>query len=293
MKKLKLIIGLMAVMLGVTGCQYEQVGLIPVNIGFKPYIGHDTRVIMEATPFPEDRSFNVWAWEEKNLALYINKETIQYSEQGWNSEYIWPQTALNFVACWPTNIGFAYAENKGVSLSNFDAFDEEIDVLVAKAERVDNAMDRFVTLGFEHILSRVEFRMRQSLSNEMTVRVKRIQLDGFATKGDFNATGNYKWTTSDTSGSYVLDVADESVEINSEPIYMGSDFYVIPQTVRATLTVDFEVKYGEAAWVPLQEKIQNFLIDWVSGTHYTYTINLTDTNLTYTTGISNWNNRTE
>jgi hypothetical protein len=295
MKKLKLIIGVLAVMLmgGLTSCK-DQTDWIPINIGFKPYIGHDTRAVVESVPFPEDRSFNVWAFDESAQSVYIDGEQISHSTNGWVSSKIWPRKQLSFEACWPADVvGATYTPEKGICIRDFDTEESEVDILFAKADHIDYNSDKFVTLSFEHILSRVEFRMRQSLSDEMSVRVNRIELQGFATKGDFNTSGNYQWKTSGPVCSYVFDTSDSPIDVNSEPIYMGEDFYTIPQLLEATLIVNFEVKYGQASWIPLQEEIRNFLIEWLPGTHYTYTLNLTETNLTYTTGISNWNNRVE
>ena len=249
---------------------------------------------MESVPFPEDRSFNVWAFDESTQSVYIDGEQITNSEKGWVSSKIWPRTQLNFEACWPADVvGATYKPEKGICIRDYNTEEGEIDILFAKADRREYNSDKFVTLSFEHILSRVEFRMRQSLSSEMSVRLNRIELQGFATKGDFNTSGNYQWKTSGPLCSYVFDTSDSPIEVNSEPIYMGEDFYTIPQLLEATLIVNFEVKYGHASWIPLQEEIRNFLIEWLPGTHYTYTLNLTETNLTYTTGISNWNNRVE
>lgn len=294
MNRLKLIICFLAVMLcGLTGCQEGQTDWIPVNIGFKPYIGHDTRAVVESVPFPEERSFKVWALNQSAQSMYIDGEVIQYDGTGWSSEKIWPRTDLSFEACWPTDIGAIYTPGKGISIEDFDTTQDEVDILCARAYDVNYATGRYVTLEFAHILSRVEFRMRQSLSSQMAVKVNRIELKGFAKTGDYNKSGNYAWTTTNPSHSYVFDASDEPVIVGADPIYMGEDFYAIPQSSSATVIVDFEVKFGEANWIPLQEEIQNFVIDWTPGTHYTYTLNLTETTLTYTTGISNWNNRAE
>ena len=51
------------------------------------------------------------------------------------------------------------------------------------------------------------------------------------------------------------------------------------------------MRVGNGGWVPDQLSVGNLRTDWQSGKQYTYTLNLTDTRLVYTTGISNWNNR--
>lgn len=293
MKILKLIMGFLAMILCFTGCQKEKTGWIPTNIGFEPYIGHDTRTAVESVPFPEDRSFSVWAFQKNAQSLYINNETIEYGEDGWLSSKLWPRTPLTFEACWPTDLNINYEMGVGIVIKDFDISQNEVDILYAKAEEVDSELGQFAPIEFDHILSRVEFRMKQSLSSEMSVRVDKIELRGFSKKGDFNKSGNRMWTTDGTFNSYVFDTSDSPVDVEADPIYLGEDFYAIPQAFSASIIVEYQVKAGSANWIPQQEKIQDFLVDWKPGTHYTYTLNLTETNLTYTSGISNWNNRVE
>ena len=71
----------------------------------------------------------------------------------------------------------------------------------------------------------------------------------------------------------------------------GYDFYTIPQLCQADIVVSFKVKVGTGGWIPDTMTVGALKTDWQSGKQYTYTLTLTDTRLTYTTGISNWNNR--
>jgi hypothetical protein len=267
-----------------------QTQRIPVNIGFDPVIGHDTRAD-ESIPFPTDRTFNVWAVNESEAAIYINDETVSYDSDGWTASKTWPQAMLSFEAYSPSGLGFEFSRDGGMTLKDFDCSKGDVDILVAKADNADMNTDSLVTMTFDHVLSRVEFRMLQSLSSEMQVKVRKIEMIGFASRGTFNSRKEEPWTPGAKDFSYVVFEDADGVATSSEPIYLGNEFYTIPQLCRARIELTFDIKYGEAAWIPQVEVIEELDTYWEPSTHYTYTLNLTESKLTYTTGISSWNNR--
>ena len=278
-----------------TGCVGGlRTSKVPVNIGFHPVIGHDTRSTSESVPFPEDESFKIYAAKSSNGSLYITDEQISYEQDGWRASSIWPETELHFEAYWPTDLNHEYSKSEGIQIRNFNTKEDPRSILLATAES-DHEIDTLVTLRFDYILSRIEFRMLHSLSEDMAVRVKKIQMLGFALSGDYNTKHSRAWATSSRSDSYtVFEAADQLVDIPAgKPIYIGSDFFGIPQTCTAKVQVDYEVRFGEAEWIPQTEYIESLDTEWEPSKHYTYTLNLRMDKLTHTTGISSWNNREE
>ena len=264
---------------------------IDVNIEFRPVIGYDTRAD-ESVPFPEDRSFLLWAQAPQSGQIYIDSETVSYNG-GWKSEMMWPQEQISFSACWPMDIPVSYSVSEGLQIKGFDCTGGDVDVLIAKADS-DDQVDGKVVLPFNHALSRIEFRMRHSLSEDMSVKVNRIELRGFAQKGDYNTKGVDRWSCEGYSSDRVI--FDASVEgakdvPSGEAIYLGEDFYAIPQVAVPVLEVSYEVKYAQAQWIPQTSEIESLEIYWEPGKHYTYTLNLCMDKLQCTTGISSWNNR--
>ena len=82
--KTRRITGSLVAALLMAGCVGPlQTQRIPVNIGFDPVIGHDTRTAVESVPFPEDDTFNVWAVNQSNGKIYLEDETISYGSNGW------------------------------------------------------------------------------------------------------------------------------------------------------------------------------------------------------------------
>lgn len=267
-----------------------QTQWVPVGIGFDPVIGHDTRA-EESVPLPADRTFNVWAVTATDGAMYLNDETVACRDGGWMASKAWPMDELSFEAYSPSNLRPQFSKDKGLTINDFDCSAANVDILVAKTGNVTFDADSLVALTFEHALSRVEFRMRQSLSPLMRVRVLKIEMIGFASKGTYNSRKSTPWEIGPKDFSYV--VYDDPVghELTSTPIYIGEEFYTIPQLCRARIEVTFEIKFGDAAWIPQVEEIKELDTNWEPNTHYTFTLNLTETKLTHTTGISNWNNR--
>ena len=265
-----------------------QTNRLPVNIGFKPVIGHDTRAD-ESVPFPEDRTFRLWAINEDTGDIHIDNEEIRYAG-GWTSSKKWPDARLSVRAYWPTDINPSFDKSNGLSISSFDCREGNKDILLAKAGHADVGKDSLITLAFDHLLSRVEFRMQHSLASDIDVRLKKIEVIGFGAVGKY---ANGYWTVDNKNHARVIyDAAgSEGTLLTKEPVYFGEDFFTIPQVCTASVEVSFDIRYNQGTWIPQKSVIESLNTHWEPSTHYTYSLNLTDSKLACTTGISNWNNR--
>ena len=286
-----------ALALLLSGCMQLETTRTSNYIAFKPLIGHDTRA-MESVPFPQDRSFKVWGVNQTSGQTLISGETITHASEGWLSQQKWPLDVVQFEAYWPTDLPMEFNPAEGLQLRDFDCGNGDVDILVASAyddnKEDDNKEDDVVVLRFDHILSRVEFRMMHSLSEGMSVRLKKIRMIGYANKGDYNTIVPHDWLVDDTDYTTVVYDAGttDGIEIlPGEAQYIGEEFYVIPQACAASLEVTYDVRYGEAGWIPETETIESLKTFWEPSKHYTYTVNLRMDKLTHTTGISSWNNR--
>jgi hypothetical protein len=181
-----------------------------------------------------------------------------------------------------------FTPSNGLQLENFDCSSGDVDILLARAYD-DNEEDDVVILNFEHILSRVEFRMIHSLSEGMAVRIKKITMAGFADDGEYNTKVQDDWLVGDNDFTYVVYDAGETdgIDIYSgDAQYVGEEFYVIPQPSFASVQIEYDVRYGTANWVPQTDMIKSVMTHWEQNKHYTYTLNLRMDKLTHTTGIS-------
>lgn len=293
MKRL-FIYGAVLYILLLTGCVAgKSTDLLPMNIGFDPVIGHDVRASEESIPFPEDWTFNVWATRTSDRGTAISDATISHGSEGWIANAIWPESSLVFAAYYPSDLEPEYAPGHGFVLRGFNASNGDADVLMAKEVEGSPEAEGLVTLHFEHILSRVDFRVRHSLAQDIEVIAKKVVLKGFDLTGDYNIAGDHKWTIDDKTGSIVVyDAgAGEGIKVTDSSQYIGGEYFTIPQHCKAEIVVTFNVRIGNGGWVVDEVSTGELDTDWQPGTQYTYTVNLTDTRLTYTTGISSWTSK--
>ena len=274
---------------GCVGWKHDNT--IPVNIAFRPVIGYDTRAT-ESIPFPEDQTFKVWAQEDFSGALYIEGEEISYNG-GWKSPKVWTDNDMSFQACWPIDLPVSYSRGNGLQINGFDCRAGDVDILWAKAHS-ENEIDGVLVLPFDHLLSRVEFRMKHSLSEEMSVRVKKITIKGIAQTGDYNTKKKNQWISTDYDESRVVFDAGNTVGIDipaGATPYIGDDFYAIPQVSAPMVEVVYDIRFGNAEWIEQSAEVGPLDTEWDSSKHYTYTLNLRMDKMVYTSGISSWNNR--
>lgn len=273
-----------------SGCMNLDIARTSSNIAFKPLIGYDTRAL-ESVPFPQDRSFCVWAVNQTTGDNHIPGDIISYSSEGWKSSKQWTLDQMYFEAYWPEDLPMAFSKENGLQLNGFDGTNGNIDILVAKTTE-DNEDDDVVILNFDHILSRVEFRMMHSLADGMSVRLKKIVLKGYGQKGDYNTVDPGMWYVKEYDASRIVFESQEGEDVSKgEPLYFGDEFYTIPQICVASVEVSYDVKFADATWIPQVETIDILEVAWESSKHYTYTLNLCMDKLKHTTGISSWSNR--
>lgn len=291
MKRILTAVSMIVAVMMLFGCSFgEDVTKIPMNIGFKPVIGRDVRAALESVPFPQDRTFNVWALNTTDGSIYLNKENIAHNSEGWLSLRKWPEAELNFTAYWPIELNPEYNKEKGLIFRDFSS--DDTDLLVAKEKTVYES-DTLVTLHFEHILSRVEFRIKHSLEENMELVLTGIELNGYSKTGTYNEKGTGYWEVgaADHSKTIYDGKNNTSFKISKDAQYIGGYFYTIPQICKATATVYFNVRVNKGDWIPDSATTKTLDTEWENGKLYTYTLNITDKELAFTTGISNWNNR--
>lgn len=266
-----------------------QTAKVSVNIGFRPVIGNDTRA-EESVPFPTDKSFILWAQEQNSDNLYIDKTTVAY-DNGWTVDKLWGDNPLRFSACWPTDLDYVHSKADGVQIHGFELADGDIDIIVAETT-ADNKSNALVTLNFQHVLSRVEFRVNHYLTDNMSIRINKIELKNIAKKGSYNTTAKNDWSGLSEYGSHVVFDHPEGQMISSQTLnYVGEELYAIPQLTVGVLEMQCEVRYGSGGWVPQKYVIDPFEIIWDPGKHYTYSITFRMDQVVYTAGISSWGNR--
>ncbi len=262
----------------------------PVDIEFRPVIGTDTRA-EGSIPFPQERSFKLWAMEDGSDEPYISDAVITY-DGGWYAPKPWTDSPLKFAACWPTDLDFMYTGDKGLQIVSFDSSGGDTNILLASTTARNDADSR-VTLNFQHILSRVEFQIIHSLQESMSVKINRLTLSGVAMQGSYNLTKPDEWTGQTKYETYLVFEDEEGLLINSSAsMQLGKEFYAVPQMTSGRVQVQCQIQYGKAGnWIPQTYEIDPMEIVWDPGKHMTYTLNIRMDKMSHTLGISSMNNQ--
>ena len=103
-------------------------------IVFNPVIGHEVRANDMSVPFPEDKSFGVWAMDSHQAGNYIDDREIRCTDGIWSSESLpfWPQSSsLTFFAYSPYDLPMRL-EGGNLVLKDYDVRRDDADVLFAK-----------------------------------------------------------------------------------------------------------------------------------------------------------------
>lgn len=272
------------------GCVVQKTENQPVELTFNPVISADTRVD-EAVPFPQNRSFNIWAIDSKGK-LFLDDMPVANTFGTWNSGENWPDSQLSFIAYWPQDLAPEFSISGGMTIRDFRCVPSvETDILVAECD-AEKDNDSAVSLPFEHLLSRVDFRLANSLPEGVETVLKKIEFLGFANVGSWNADGNRTWSVAAADNNYIVYDSAEGMSPEREAKYIGNDFYTIPQPCNSRIRITFDMRLVGESWITDQEmETEAITTVWESGKQYTYTLTIRDQKLSCTTGISNWNNR--
>lgn len=302
--------------------QYEQ----PGEISFRPVTAMTTKAAISGTTYPEDSTFNVWAWWGDVQAgttidkfpavaeMYLNKRPFAKEEGGssWvgmDVSYFWPtRGSLVFAGYSPVS---AKAQNFSYSWTSktmtITAYEQQTDISktvdlmwfdVTERSYTDNnnrnpqdvAVDG-VPVVFKHLLSWLTFKFTKS-DNIITG----IELLGIETKARFTsspAAGTENWT--DHTDSSTMPVWSGSEKItDGEKVLESTDngVLVIPQPCTAE-HVQLQIRYKTSETGNENTKTVYLTAGadghiWKPGKHYTYTITFGQNEILVLPDVTDW-----
>ncbi len=248
--------------------RYEQ----PGEISFRPVTAMTTKAAISGTTYPEDSTFNVWAWwgdvpENTSLSefpsgaeMYLNKRPFGKDENenswvGLDVPYFWPtRGSLVFAGYSPVS---AKAQNFSYSWSSktmtITAYEQSTDISktvdlmwfdVTERSYTDNnnrnpqdvAVDG-VPVVFKHLLSWLTFKFQKKDGASSDYIVTDVELLGIETKARFTsspAVGNEEW--SDQTEPKPVPVWSGSYLVTTEAVtkeFTTAGVLVIPQPCTA------------------------------------------------------------
>ena len=302
--------------------RYEQ----PGEISFRPVTAMTTKAAISGTTYPEDSTFNVWAWwgdvpENTSLSkfpsgaeMYLNKRPFGKDENGnsWvglDVPYFWPtRGSLVFAGYSPVS---AKAQNFSYSWSNktmtITAYEQSTDISktvdlmwfdVTERSYTDNnnrnpqdvAVDG-VPVVFKHLLSWLTFKFTKS-DNIITG----VELLGIETKARFTsspAAGTENWTDHTDSSTMPVWRGSEKIT-DGEKVLESTDngVLVIPQPCTAE-HVQLQIRYKTSETGNENTKTVYLTAGadghiWKPGKHYTYTITFGDNEILVLPDVTDW-----
>ena len=302
--------------------RYEQ----PGEISFRPVTAMTTKAAISGTTYPEDSTFNVWAWwgdvpENTSLSefpsgaeMYLNKRPFGKDENGnsWvglDVPYFWPtRGSLVFAGYSPVS---AKAQNFSYSWSNktmtITAYEQSTDISktvdlmwfdVTERSYTDNnnrnpqdvAVDG-VPVVFKHLLSWLTFKFTKS-DNIITG----VELLGIETKARFTsspAAGTENWTDHTDSSTMPVWRGSEKIT-DGEKVLESTDngVLVIPQPCTAE-HVQLQIRYKASETGNENTKTVYLTAGadghiWKPGKHYTYTITFGQNEILVLPDVTDW-----
>ena len=170
----------------------SSVELVQRPIVFEPVIGSEVRSSSEtdmSVPFPEDKSFGVWALDSRSGGKYIDDQQIRCFDGIWGDESLpfWPtSSSLTFYAYAPYDLAMRL-EGGNLVLEGFDVREDGAEVLFAKTSSPLTSSEGEVKLPFIQGLAKLDVRVANGFGADVDVRIDRILLRGVAMRGDFHS----------------------------------------------------------------------------------------------------------
>jgi len=265
------------------------------RIGFSVEANGGTRA--DASAFPTDRTFRVYAWNSTGGLWMMNKGTegdansnvVSYDETrgSWYPKYTyyWPddRTTVDFYAIYPADVPFN-TDSKKIDFST-TAVSGSDDVYYCKNSTSKLGANHYATnvyaaeIVFKHALSRIAFYKEEL--NGVKLYVNSITLKQIKDKGTF-AFDPAKWTDdSDVSPStttYTV-TPEEKDNLNES----GNSLLLMPQTLAsgAQIVVKYKIAAANGTWLrggaagsetEWDTKTIPLTGDWLTGRTYTYTL---------------------
>ena len=278
----------------------SSVELVQTEIVFDPVIGSEVRSssnVDMSVPFPEDKSFGVWALDSQNGGKYIDDQQIRCSDGIWGDESLpfWPtSSSLTFFAYAPYSLDMRF-EDGNLALEGFDIREDGTEVLFAKTPSGLTSSEGAVKLPFVQALAKLDVRIANGFGVDVDVRIDRILLKGVAMRGDFHSV-RYPYWKADESSTVDITIFDSERDgqflAGPTMQFIGDVHTVIPQGLTPSIELTYAFRVDEGEWIDGQvEAAELRNIFWEPGRYYTYSLRINEIKLSYTTGIGHWNER--
>ena len=278
----------------------SSVELVQTEIVFDPVIGSEVRSssnVDMSVPFPEDKSFGVWALDSQSGGKYIDNQQIRCSGGIWGGESLpfWPSSSsLTFYAYAPYGLQMGL-EGGSLALEGFDVREDGTEVLFAKTSSGLTSSDGEVKLPFIHALAKLDVRVANGFGADVDVRIDRLLLKGVAMRGDFRSNRHQYWKADESSTvDVIIFDSERDGQFLAGPTmqFIGDVHTIIPQGLAPSIELTYAFRVDEGEWIDGQiDSVELRDVFWEPGRYYTYSLRINEMKLSCTTGIGHWNER--
>ena len=268
--------------------------------------------------------FAVWAYRSDDAAtlpeVEMNGIEVYRNGTGWAYDNVrmWIDGIWHFEAMYPEpqnlgtdKIGVQFyipkndgqVELDGVSISYFDGTDADVDLMIAKHDRIYNSASNpdasAVSLSFEHLLSRVGISVKTTTED---FTLTSLTFKGMGVIGAYNTekSGEDKWMLLNSvpelesvvpTGTFEASLDGSSLPSDGTAVDVLSDLLLIPQTPgTAQVEVTYTIGADGAGAGASETKSLTIPADpvWAPGRHYRYTLTLGTADVTLNIDIVDW-----
>ena len=275
----------------------SKVELVQSPIVFNPVIGHEVRAADMSVPFPEDKTFGVWALDSSNLSEYIDNEQVRHMDGEWTSSSrpLWPaSSSLSFLAYSPYSLPVRL-DGGALVLEDFDVSKDDSDILFAQTASGLTSVQGEVKIPFAHALSKLDVRVANGFGDGFDLRIDKIVLKGVAMRGSYHSLKRPYWRIDESSFDDIIIYDSErngQFLAGPELQFIGDVHSIIPQAVKPSIELTYSFRVDQGQWIDGQmETVGLSDVYWESGRYYTYSLRINETKVSCTAGIGHWNER--
>lgn len=265
--------------LAAAGCSinHSNPAVIRESICFNVAVNPNTRAtVSSGSTYPDDQPFALWAFYDSGDAFLDNVASELNGDGRWQPRggMLWPEgnSALTFYASSPYGRG-SFEGERGLVFENYD-ISEGLDLLYTYPvdSRDQVSSNGVVSLDFRHALATLRFSAITQLGEGSVITIKRISIDGIATRASFSSLPYAKWVCSGEVGSLVI--FEGAADVGDSRIVLDEGTYQIPQKRTVTVRVLFDYSDGSTL-LPAQEIESELYLNLDSGkiVQYLLTIN--------------------
>jgi len=173
----------------------------------------------------------------------------------------------------------------GLQIKGFDINNNSSDIMFADPVYDYNLSESkgIIQLPFTKVLTEISFFAFSDLSSGMSLRLKKLTLSGFRTKGDFVQLPDAEWTLSgDATELVVYDAgSSDGLEISDTPErtgQIGITTMMIPQVFNSVLVAEYQ--YVNSAGIAYNDKTDTlkYITHWTIGRKCVYVLKFDEQN---------------